>query len=105
MTTLSTTVCNLNKNSVASRALREGEEKLDYYTHPDPYIIPYMPGGSSFMRNSPPPLDLVFANREGGVPPEIEAEYAPVHADMVPKHWREEITEPQLVDLYRKEFY
>ncbi len=34
-------------------------------THPDPYIQPYMPGGSLFMRNPAPPLDVVF---EGHIP-------------------------------------
>ena len=56
------------------------------------------------MRNAPPPLEVVFANCKDGVPPEIEAEYQPVHPDQVPLHWRPEV-EPQLVDLYRKEFY
>lgn len=29
-------------------------------THPDMYIPAYMPGGSLFMRNSPPPLSVVY---------------------------------------------
>jgi hypothetical protein len=33
--------------------------------HPDPYIHPMMPGGSSFMRNPAVPLEIVYPN---GIP-------------------------------------
>ena len=42
----------------AARLLREGQEELFKYTHPDPWIPNYMPGGSLFMRNPPLPLFL-----------------------------------------------
>ena len=42
------------------RVIREAEKELERYTHPDPYVVPYMPGGSKFMRNPPPPLDVRF---------------------------------------------
>ena len=29
--------------------------------HPDNYVLPWMPGGSKFMRNPPPPPDVVYA--------------------------------------------
>ena len=35
------------------RLLKEGEAKLKAYEHPDPYIVPYRPGGSMFARNPP----------------------------------------------------
>ena len=44
--------------SLTKRLVREAEEKLVEYTHPDPYVIPYMPGGSKFMRNPPPPFEV-----------------------------------------------
>ncbi|KAL7431252.1 hypothetical protein ACHAXH_007003 [Discostella pseudostelligera] len=44
----------------AVRLLREGKAELFEYTHPDPYCVPYMPGGSLFMRNPPPPLEICF---------------------------------------------
>mmetsp|Transcript_11307 Transcript_11307/g.16263 ORF Transcript_11307/g.16263 Transcript_11307/m.16263 type:complete len:155 (+) Transcript_11307:160-624(+) len=46
--------------AASERLLREGKEKLFYYTHPDPYCVPHMPGGSMFMRNPPPPLSVCF---------------------------------------------
>ena len=42
----------------ASRLIREAQEKLHLYTHPDKYVVPYMPGGSKFMRNAPPALEV-----------------------------------------------
>ncbi|KAL4444703.1 hypothetical protein ABPG77_002520 [Micractinium sp. CCAP 211/92] len=51
------------------RALERGEERLRERLHPDPYIVPYRPGGSMYARN--PPFDpsvhihLDFG-REGG---------------------------------------
>lgn len=49
--------CNPGK---ALRLLREGEDELFAYTHPDPYCNPIMPGGSKFMRNPPLPMDVCF---------------------------------------------
>lgn len=44
--------------SVVKRLIREGQERLEKYTHPDRYITPYMPGGTLFMRNPPLPLEV-----------------------------------------------
>ena len=41
-----------------NRLLREADERVVKYTHPDPYIVPYMPGSSKFMRNPPPPFEV-----------------------------------------------
>eukprot|EP00741_Cyanophora_paradoxa_P015633 tig00020903_g15090.t1 len=38
------------RGAAIEQALRMGEEKLDTKRHPDPYIYPLSPGGSSFMR-------------------------------------------------------
>jgi NADH dehydrogenase (ubiquinone) 1 beta subcomplex subunit 9 len=35
------------------RLVEAGEERLKEYEHPDPYIVPYRPGGSLFARNPP----------------------------------------------------
>mmetsp|Transcript_5532 Transcript_5532/g.11438 ORF Transcript_5532/g.11438 Transcript_5532/m.11438 type:complete len:159 (-) Transcript_5532:45-521(-) len=48
------------KPEKAIRLLRQGEEKIWAYTHPDPYRNPIMPGGSKFMRNPPLPMDVCF---------------------------------------------
>ncbi|PRW45557.1 NADH dehydrogenase [ubiquinone] 1 beta subcomplex subunit 9 [Chlorella sorokiniana] len=37
------------------RALERGEARLRDHQHPDPYIVPYRPGGSMYARN--PPFD------------------------------------------------
>jgi len=42
----------------STRLIREANEQLAQYTHPDKYVVPYMPGGSKFMRNAPPPLEV-----------------------------------------------
>ena len=44
--------------SLAKRLVREAEEKVEYYTHPDGYVFNYMPGGTRFMRNAPIPLEV-----------------------------------------------
>jgi NADH dehydrogenase (ubiquinone) 1 beta subcomplex subunit 9 len=40
--------------------IQEGRAELFENTHPDPYCVPFMPGGSLFMRNPPPPLEICF---------------------------------------------
>eukprot|EP00607_Mallomonas_marina_P006408 CAMPEP_0182427540 /NCGR_PEP_ID=MMETSP1167-20130531/18238_1 /TAXON_ID=2988 /ORGANISM="Mallomonas Sp, Strain CCMP3275" /LENGTH=131 /DNA_ID=CAMNT_0024609847 /DNA_START=148 /DNA_END=543 /DNA_ORIENTATION=+ len=47
------------------RLIREAYERLEEQAHPDPYIVPYMPGGSLFMRNPAPPLEAVYPD---GIP-------------------------------------
>ena len=46
--------------------LQEGKAELFEFTHPDPYCVPFMPGGSLFMRNPPPPLSICFP--DGDIP-------------------------------------
>mmetsp|Transcript_19162 Transcript_19162/g.28379 ORF Transcript_19162/g.28379 Transcript_19162/m.28379 type:complete len:163 (-) Transcript_19162:1289-1777(-) len=50
----------------ARRLIDEGEQKLFDMQHPDPYCIPYMPGGSLFMRNPPLPMSVCFP--DGNLP-------------------------------------
>uniref|UniRef100_A0A7R9W6G1 NADH dehydrogenase [ubiquinone] 1 beta subcomplex subunit 9 n=1 Tax=Pseudictyota dubia TaxID=2749911 RepID=A0A7R9W6G1_9STRA len=52
----------------AARLIKEGKEELLEYTHPDPYCVPYMPGGTLFMRNPPLPLEVCFP--DGNYPPD-----------------------------------
>jgi len=44
----------------ALHLLNAGKEELYNYTHPDKYCVPFMPGGSKFMRNPPLPLSVCF---------------------------------------------
>lgn len=46
--------------AAAARLLGEGEDELFMNTHPDPYTVPYMPGGTLYMRNPPLPLEVCF---------------------------------------------
>mmetsp|Transcript_31402 Transcript_31402/g.34284 ORF Transcript_31402/g.34284 Transcript_31402/m.34284 type:complete len:156 (+) Transcript_31402:111-578(+) len=59
-----------NKNLPADsakvkRLLREAHERLARQAHPDPYIAPFMPGGSLFMRNPALPLEAIYPD---GIP-------------------------------------
>lgn len=45
---------------------QSGLDELFEYTHPDPYVVAYMPGGTLYMRNPPPPLDVCFP--DGNLP-------------------------------------
>ena len=61
---------NANKSIPAdsakvARLIREATERLSKQTHPDPYISPYMPGGSLFMRNPAIPLEALYPD---GIP-------------------------------------
>jgi len=44
----------------AIRLLKEARDEIQKNSHPDPYCVPFMPGGSLFMRNPPPPLEVCF---------------------------------------------
>lgn len=48
-----------------TRLMREAREKIVAQTHPDPYIQPFMPGGSLFMRNPAIPLEAIYPD---GIP-------------------------------------
>jgi oligopeptide transport system substrate-binding protein len=67
--------------AIRNRLLREAEEELLAWTHPDNYVVPYMPGGSKFMRNPPPPLRAVFPQ---GVPPEYNIAPKDINGIQVP---------------------
>lgn len=51
-------------SGLAKRLVREMEEKLEHFQHPELYVIPWMPGGSKFMRNPPLPLHVCFDGQE-----------------------------------------
>jgi NADH dehydrogenase (ubiquinone) 1 beta subcomplex subunit 9 len=59
-----------NKNIPAEspkvpRLIRLANDRLAAQTHPDPYIYPYMPGGSLFMRNPAIPIEALYPD---GIP-------------------------------------
>lgn len=44
------------------RLIVEGEASYNKWRHPDPYIVPWAPGGSKFTRNPTPPagIEIVY---------------------------------------------
>lgn len=86
--------------AAAARLLEEGQDELFDNLHPDIYKIPCMPGGSLFMRNSPPPIEVCFP--DGDYPP--DAPLYTVNPDWsiaTPENGRN-ATGTVLVDFYKK---
>jgi NADH dehydrogenase (ubiquinone) 1 beta subcomplex subunit 9 len=86
--------------SAASRLLKEGDDELFSFTHPDPYKCVYMPGGSKFMRNPPLPMEVCFP--DGNLP--ADAPRYTVNPDMslcTPETGRNAVG-TVLVDFYKK---
>ncbi|KAI8554185.1 hypothetical protein RHMOL_Rhmol05G0079300 [Rhododendron molle] len=46
---------NVESLETIDRLLEDGEAAYNKWRHPDPYIVPWAPGGSKFTRNPPPP--------------------------------------------------
>ncbi|ETW02973.1 hypothetical protein H310_05414 [Aphanomyces invadans] len=89
--------------AVAQRLIREANAQLEKYTHPDPYVVVHMPGGSKFMRNPPLPLEVCFP--DGIIPDDVEV--SPVKAiniDTTP-YREDELKETVLVDFTTKTSY
>ncbi|XP_038693357.1 NADH dehydrogenase [ubiquinone] 1 beta subcomplex subunit 9-like [Tripterygium wilfordii] len=44
------------------RLIADAEAQHNKWRHPDPYIVPWAPGGSKFTRNPPPPpgIEIVY---------------------------------------------
>ncbi|CAI0378341.1 unnamed protein product [Linum tenue] len=44
------------------RLIADGEAQYNKWRHPDPYIVPWAPGGSKFTRNPTPPegIEIVY---------------------------------------------
>jgi len=82
-------------------ALKAGKVELFDHTHPDMYCIPYMPGGSKFMRNPPPPLELVYNGKENIPEGAYSGTNTPVWPDMIPISFRPKMT-GVLVDFTKK---
>ncbi|KDD73216.1 hypothetical protein H632_c2416p0 [Helicosporidium sp. ATCC 50920] len=59
----------LDEPQAIETALTKGEQWLASQEHPDPYIVPYRPGGSLYARNPPFPKEIKMYldfGREGG---------------------------------------
>ena len=87
--------------AAASRLLKEGQDELFDYMHPDPYVIPTMPGGSKFMRNPPLPMSVCFPDGEDLPPDAPQYEVNPDWSLATPENGRN-ATGTVLVDFYKK---
>lgn len=56
-------------SGAVQRLVREAQEEAARWTHPDQYTLPYMPGGTKFMRNPPLPLAVCYPD---GLPHGVE---------------------------------
>ncbi len=64
------------------------------------YVLPYMPGGSKFMRNPPPPLELCY---QDGLPEGVQRiAVKNVHGVQVPVSAQPEGPKTVLIDIYKK---
>ena len=61
--------------------LKESQAELFEATHPDRYVLCWMPGGSKFMRNPPPPLEVCYPH---GIPEDIAASTTEVNINQIP---------------------
>lgn len=63
--------------------LEKGRERLKANKAVDPYIVPWMPGGTKFMRNPTPHPSLVYAGEE--MPEDaFTGTNTPMHLDSIP---------------------
>lgn len=82
-------------------AIQAGEKELSDYVHVDPYVLPYMPGGSKFMRNPPLPPSAAY---EGHPPSDAySGTNTPVYPDMIPITFRKKHV-ATLVDFSKKTY-
>ncbi|OQR96910.1 hypothetical protein THRCLA_21974 [Thraustotheca clavata] len=89
--------------TAAERLIRDAQAKLNDYTHPDPYVVVHMPGGSKFMRNPPLPLEVCFP--DGIIPDDVEVSpLKAINIDTTP-YREDELKETVLVDFTTKSSY
>ena len=82
------------------RLLREAKERMAELTHPDPYINPHTPGGTSFMRNPAIPLKVVYPN---GIPAWESKRRMNIDMSYVPED--QEFADKTFVDSISKQYW
>lgn len=80
--------------------MREAEEELASWAHPDPYVVPYMPGGSRFMRNPAIPIKALYP--DGKVPADHHIASQDVHGIQVPLSATPEGMDRTYIDVFKK---
>jgi len=91
----------INRDAARS-VIVDAKKEFDAYYHPDRYVVAYMPGGSKFMRNPPPPLEAVYP--DGNYPEgATTGTNTPVWPDSIPITFRpvEDVT-GYVVDYSKK---
>eukprot|EP00979_Chaetoceros_neogracilis_P000490 scaffold111_cov201-Chaetoceros_neogracile.AAC.3 len=84
----------------AIRLLKEAKDEMHKNTHPDPYCVPFMPGGSLFMRNPPPPLEVCFP--DGNYPEDAPKVLFNPDMSVCKEDTGKNYTGPVLVDFTKK---
>lgn len=84
----------------AASALEAGLARFAENAHPDPYIMPYMPGGSMFMRNSPVPLSAVFPD---GIPADVSQRQVNIDFSNIPDD--QQYADKAFVDSISKSYW
>ncbi|CAO2813478.1 unnamed protein product [Amaranthus hypochondriacus] len=53
---------NLQDLDAIDKMIAAGEAEYNKWRHPDPYIVPWAPGGSKFCRNPEPPqgIEIIY---------------------------------------------
>merc|ERR1719421_215141 len=82
------------------RLVREAKDRLDAQMHPDPYIVPFMPGGSLFMRNPAIPLEALYPD---GIPKEYSRRRLNIDMSNIPDS--QEHADKAFVDSVNKQYW
>ncbi|KAK8508992.1 hypothetical protein V6N12_016836 [Hibiscus sabdariffa] len=54
---------NVEDLDTIDKMIAAGEATYNKWRHPDPYIVPWAPGGSKFTRNPVPPSGIEIVNK------------------------------------------
>lgn len=85
---------------VTVRLMRVAYDKLTAQNHPDPYIQPFMPGGSLFMRNPAIPLEALFPD---GIPKMYSRRRLNIDMSNIPDE--QEHADKAFVDSVNKQYW
>eukprot|EP01036_Dinobryon_divergens_P026851 gene26851-35543_t len=83
-----------------ARIMREAFEELHAQRHPDPYIVPYMPGGTLFMRNPAIPLEALYPD---GIPKHLSRRRLNIDMSNIPDD--QEYADQVFVDSANKTYW
>mmetsp|Transcript_23054 Transcript_23054/g.51225 ORF Transcript_23054/g.51225 Transcript_23054/m.51225 type:complete len:156 (+) Transcript_23054:52-519(+) len=82
------------------KIISDAYKELEFHKHPDPYVNPHMPGGTSYMRNPAVPLEVVYPS---GIPDSYSRRQ--LNVDMSYVKSGQEFGDKVLVDFINKEYW